>query len=135
MNQQTNELRAVDVIFRNAKHRMRFVIVGMYCIAGSSCSEHRVHNPLTIDYVRNADPVKDAQDALASGQAKFVGVTELGEFVPGAENEPALVSRLGVNYVKGSSDTADKASEDAAVEYAEIFNRILVRQLRAGEQK
>lgn len=77
-----------------------------------------------------ADPVADLNLALKNGDRRFIGLRDLGEFVPGAEDHPQLTEKMGIRYVPGSSDTADKRLQDPAQEYAQIYNMLLVRVLR-----
>jgi len=65
------------------------------------------------------------------GDLRFIGVYNLGEFIPGAENHPELTEANGVKYISGSNDTDPKAGVDAAFDYAEVYNLLLVRYLKA----
>jgi hypothetical protein len=82
-----------------------------------------------------ADPVKDLSAAVARGDLRFIGLHEFGELIPGAQNRPDLTAKYGVRMVSGTSDTALKSQQDAVEEYAEIYNLLLIRQLRSKDDK
>eukprot|EP00825_Cyclidium_porcatum_P015273 TRINITY_DN1852_c0_g1_i2.p1 TRINITY_DN1852_c0_g1~~TRINITY_DN1852_c0_g1_i2.p1 ORF type:complete len:299 (-),score=-37.68 TRINITY_DN1852_c0_g1_i2:246-1142(-) len=74
----------------------------------------------------------DVHRAIRESRLQFLGMRDFAESVPGADHHPDLTSRLGVTYVQGSSDTADKAMQDAAWEYCQIYNGLLLRHLRSN---
>lgn len=88
--------------------------------------------PVDLSYVSSSDPVMDVHRAIRESRLQFLGMRDFAESVPGADHHPDLTSRLGVTYVQGSSDTADKAMQDAAWEYCQIYNGLLLRHLRSN---
>jgi hypothetical protein len=46
------------------------------------------------------------------------------------QERPDATDKFGVQYIKGSSCTFEY--EDAVMEYAEIYNRLLLRRLKAS---
>ena len=78
------------------------------------------------------NPVHDLEAALESGDQRFVGLHEFGEFVPGGQDRPDLTSRFGVGFIVGTSDTATKREQEEAYDYALIYNALLIRHLKAS---
>lgn len=124
--------------------RMRDFLLIALSLIGFACAQHpsRVSNNnsttrvrvLDVATIQRADPVADLHRSLDQGDKRFVGVEEFGELIPGVENRSDVTHRFGVKYVSGTSCTANKSLQDAACEYAEIYNLLLLRHLRsAGE--
>ena len=80
----------------------------------------------------NADPAQDVRCALRRGERRFLVVSDFAESVPGAGNRPEIVNRYGTKRVFGTSDTAPEEIEYNALDYAEVYNRLLLRYLAAS---
>jgi hypothetical protein len=95
--------------------------------------EHRsdansvVPEELKLSYVQTADPAKDASEEFAKHKIYFVGLTEMGDRLPGTESHDELARKYPSHYVKGSSDTNPTYQEERAGQYAEIFNLVMIR--------
>lgn len=86
---------------------------------------------LTAAELMTADPVEDLHAALRRGDTRFIGILDIAEDVPGAEQRPDAVTKYGVRYVQGTSDTTPYNIGMNAYDYAEIYNRLLIRHLKA----
>jgi hypothetical protein len=76
--------------------------------------------------------VADLHAALARGDKRLVSVMSLGESVPGAEDRPDAIKRFGTKLVYGTSDAAPSDLQANALDYAETYNRLLLRRLKAS---
>ena len=84
---------------------------------------------LTLSYVQKADPAKDAAEEISRKNIYFVGLTEMGERLPGTESHDEFTKKYPSRYVEGTSDTNPTNEEERADQYAEIFNLTIVRYL------
>ncbi|MCU7803014.1 MAG: glutamyl-tRNA amidotransferase [Candidatus Thiodiazotropha sp. (ex Lucinoma borealis)] len=83
-------------------------------------------------WLKNADPEKSAQQALARGDKRLMAMASRTTNLPGIE--PELVSKAksicGVRYLEGSTDTVLGEIHlkliQAASEYAASYNRIII---------
>lgn len=74
-----------------------------------------------------ADPVADVAIAIRSGDKRFLAVMEVGEYFPGVESRPDVVEKFGHTVIVGTSCISP--FEEAAIEYAAVYNTILLRHL------
>ena len=59
---------------------------------------------------------------------------DIAERLPGVEQRPDVTFRFGSRPIEGTSDAARDELETNAYDYAEIYNRLLLRHLiRHGE--
>jgi hypothetical protein len=69
---------------------------------------------------------------MRRGDYRFLGIVELGEWIPGVQDRPDATEKYGVRFIEGTGDDVDAVVEDSAREYAEIFNRLLLRRLKTS---
>jgi hypothetical protein len=79
--------------------------------------------------IESADPAHDAQQAIARGDMRFVGIMEYSVLTPGVEDW-SVVDRHGVRIVEGTSDVV-RCYEQArlteiAEQYAAAYNRTIL---------
>jgi hypothetical protein len=79
------------------------------------------------------DPVRDVRAALTRGDKRFIGVSAFTKFAPGVEYRNELTERYGIKFIYDITDTSgtDEATVERAIEYAQIYNLLLFRALRA----
>jgi hypothetical protein len=97
---------------------------------GSAVSESH-QSPL--DKIGKPNPLRDFESAVKKSDFRFVGWMSLGEFVPGVEERRDVISRFGVRFLEGISDTSPKKVQEEAVEYAQIYNLVLLRYIECNE--
>lgn len=98
------------------------------------CSPPTRTESLTAKNLLEADPVADVQRATADDDYRFVAVMELGQTCPGAEDRPDAFEKFGVKLVKGTSDDAATDLEMNAVDYATIYNRLLMATIYLSQR-
>lgn len=77
----------------------------------------------------DADPAADVCAALARGDKRFLMIADIAERVPGTEERPDVTSKYGTRFIQGTSDAAPAIVEDNAYDYADVYNRLLLRHL------
>jgi hypothetical protein len=87
--------------------------------------------PILASRLLDADPAKDLEAALEHGDIRFLGVLDIGERLPGVEDRPDVTFRYGVLYIEGTSCTAPLDIQQNAYDYADVYNRLLLRHLKA----
>ena len=109
------------------------LVITLSCCPNNRNSSQSAPAPLKASLLSTADPVHDLALSVKAGDLRFVGVKNMGEFIPGGEDQGTLTAKFGVKYVEGSDDTDPKPDVDAAFEYAQIYNRLLIRHIRSRE--
>ena len=78
----------------------------------------------------SADPVRDLSAALRAGDKRFLAVSHgMGFMIPGVDY-PYYLPDYDYVTIKGTGDDIDDDVQLNAIDYAEIYNRILQRYLR-----
>jgi hypothetical protein len=85
-------------------------------------------------WLKDADPGRNATDALEKGDKRLIAIASRATILPGIE--PELISKAksvcGVRYLEGSTDTVFGETHlkliHRASEYAEAYNKIIIGQ-------
>ena len=89
---------------------------------------------LTVQTVQMADPVQTLMAALKRGDKRFLLISGFTESQSGAEYRPDAVNRYGTRTIEGTGDTISMRLQEGATDFAEIYNRLLIRHLIATGQ-
>jgi len=86
-------------------------------------------------WVKTADARRDVNAAMAHGEFRFYAINGIAPgIVPGVEQYGAdkeMVKKYGYRTIAGTSDYSNGDLNQLAYQYAETYNRILLRYLRA----
>lgn len=90
--------------------------------------------------LEHADPSRDLQGAISVNDLRFIGIMGYALEVPGVEHyHERYASSSGVKIVEGTSDVIYGVEHrrliDIAREYAEKYNRLLLRYLENQQLK
>jgi hypothetical protein len=92
---------------------------------------------LKLETIDQRNPCADLAASLAAGDRRFIAVRDFATDIPGVTEETykKAITTANINVIEGTSDTAPIAAQDAAIEYAQIYNRMLVRWLRLEQAR
>jgi hypothetical protein len=116
---------------------LTFLVLAISASFGDQSAPAQGGLKLKLDTIDQQDPCRDFAAAWSAGDKRFIAVRGFATDVPGVKEEiyKAAILSGNVNAIEGTSDRAPVAAQDAAIEYAEIFNRLLVRRLRLERDK
>jgi hypothetical protein len=119
---------------RLAKHLLILLVVLGALIACRASQDSA--SVAKLRWVEYADPIVDAQNALASNDHRLVGVYGYVVSIPGLDISqwPDYQQRYGLRPIEGTSDALE-GEEHArlvrkATEYAERYNRHVLRHVK-----
>ncbi len=84
-----------------------------------------------LQWVETANPVADAQAALAKGDFRFMGIARRSTVIPGVDTDKMRQYELhcGVKFIEGAGDTIRDQEQlrlmKRAFEYAGRYNQII----------
>jgi hypothetical protein len=88
-----------------------------------------------LKWVLNADPVKDARDAIRRDDFRFLAVKGFTISVPGIEShEQQLVKHYKYRVIEGTSDAVidleEREIQNKVIEYAAQYNRAILHHVK-----
>lgn len=125
------------------KHNLLAIMLAVPVFVCCGCFSHSGVNPGPVESRPSAqllahelttrDPVKDLHGALAHGDKRFIAVKTFTTYIPGLEVRGELTEKFGMKMIQDITDTSgiDEATVEQAMEYAQIYNLLLYRALRA----
>ncbi|MGH7847889.1 MAG: hypothetical protein ACREQW_22325 [Candidatus Binatia bacterium] len=119
---------------RSAKHLLPFLVV-LGALVACRVSEDSA-SVAKLRWVEHADPIVDAQNALASNDHRLVGVYGYVISIPGVEMSqwPTYQQRYGLRPIEGTSDTLEEEEHSRlvrkATKYAEHYNKHVLTHVK-----
>jgi hypothetical protein len=119
-------------------HSARHLILSLFMVgAVVSCSAAPDSASVAkLRWLEHADPIVDAQNALASKDHRLVGVYGYTLSAPGIETsqQRTYQERYGIRPIEGTSDALESEEHERlvrkATEYAERYNRHMLSQVQ-----
>jgi len=108
-----------------------FVCIGCLTVQGMHAQRTVTDSPHTaLPHPERADPAQDCRRAIAHHDLRFVGVAGYALDVPGVPDYHERYWKTnGVKVITGTSDTGDRAFNEAARAYARRYNEQLLKHL------
>jgi hypothetical protein len=100
------------------------------CGSLSSCQSRPAPVEITAETAARGDPCTDVAKAIARSDFRLLELRDMGSFVPASDNWSfAIQQKYGTKPVTGSSDTLSEQDDLCVRNYAEIYNRLVIRHI------